>query len=1018
MANDDHMDVDSSPPTPAVVSFDSEARERDLDEKYPHRPRNHGTTLPFHTLFRDVFNPLKALEAKKATGPLPLRGRAVGPDGKLTKQEKKKAVLERYFSRWRREVGDDIYPAIRLMIPEMDRDRAMYGLKEKILGKYIVKILKIDKNAEDAFNLLNWKRPDQNSGQSAGDFAGRCYTALAKRPFRTEVGHLTIGEVNDMLEQLAADPKEENQIPVMENLYRQMNAEELMWLIRIILRQMKIGSTEKTIFENFHADAQSLFSISSSLRRVCWDLWSPNIRIDGEDRGVTLMQCFQPQLAWYDKGYTNARALARMRPTEEDDEFWIEDKLDGERMQMHMVKDDKIEGGRRFRFWSRKAKDYTYLYGEGLYDKDSALTQHLRDAFDDAVENIILDGEMITWDPEIDHICAFGTLKTAAISEGQNPWSGKARPLFRVFDILLLNDKKLTSYMLRDRRRALERAVNPVHRRFEIHSYVPATKAEQIDMNLSSVIEQGAEGLVLKSPRSAYAMASRNEDWIKVKPEYMRDEGESFDCLVVGGYFGSGRRGGHHSSYLCGLRADSKDGNPQKFISFFKVGGGLDGNDYARIRYLTQDKWHDYNPKKPPNDWLELAGGSKLTERPDQWIKAEDSVAIEGKGAQITESDEFAIGLTLRFPKFKRLRTDKDWKTVLSVDDFRNLKATIEKNQVAKKFEVEQQRRSHRKANTRKKPLRVIGYAGEVKIDSEAQRGRVFLGQTFYIMTESTNPSKKSKKELEDLVKQYGGKIIQNHNHPSSSTTSPTQNNAGEALPPVICIASSNKPRVASLKKRGDILLIKPLWLFDCISQADINFAQGLSETPLVFEPDRHIYFIPEEYKYKAENNVDAYGDAHYRDTTLDELQDLLSAMSGYSKPTSAAISKARSLVEDAETETKGWLFKDCTLYFDLPSQADINGNTNPVTSSSSTLPISQARTTALFAGASLSSTLSDETMTHIVVSSASDVKAIRKQVADLYRAGRQKVPRVVSWEWIQTCWSEGTRLDEDRFVP
>ena len=96
---------------------------------------------------------------------------------------------------------------------------------------------------------------------------------------------------------------------------------------------------------------------------------------------------------------------------------------------------------------------------------------------------------------------------------------------------------------------------------------------------------------------------------------------ETFDCLIVGGYFGSGHRGGHHSSYLCGLRADSKGGNPQKFISFFKVGGGLDGNDYARIRYLTQDKWHDFNPKKPPNDWLELAGGAKLTERPDQWIK-------------------------------------------------------------------------------------------------------------------------------------------------------------------------------------------------------------------------------------------------------------------------------------------------------------------------------------------------------------------------------------------------------------
>ena len=34
----------------------------------------------------------------------------------------------------------------------------------------------------------------------------------------------------------------------------------------------------------------------------------------------------------------------------------------------------------------------------------------------------------------------------------------------------------------------------------------------------------------------------------------MSEFGESLDCLVIGGYFGSGRRGGTISSFLCGLR--------------------------------------------------------------------------------------------------------------------------------------------------------------------------------------------------------------------------------------------------------------------------------------------------------------------------------------------------------------------------------------------------------------------------------------------------------------------------------
>lgn len=64
-----------------------------------------------------------------------------------------------------------------------------------------------------------------------------------------------------------------------------------------------------------------------------------------------------------------------------DTEYWIEEKLDGERMQMHMEEDENHPGGRRFRFWSRKAKDYTYLYGDGFEDDQSALTRHLKNGF-------------------------------------------------------------------------------------------------------------------------------------------------------------------------------------------------------------------------------------------------------------------------------------------------------------------------------------------------------------------------------------------------------------------------------------------------------------------------------------------------------------------------------------------------------------------------------------------------------------------------------------------------------------
>jgi DNA ligase-4 len=47
--------------------------------------------------------------------------------------------------------------------------------------------------------------------------------------------------------------------------------------------------------------------------------------------------------------------------------------MDGERMQIHMA-----DSGNTFKFYSRKAKDYTYLYGSSYDDTTGSLTRHLR----------------------------------------------------------------------------------------------------------------------------------------------------------------------------------------------------------------------------------------------------------------------------------------------------------------------------------------------------------------------------------------------------------------------------------------------------------------------------------------------------------------------------------------------------------------------------------------------------------------------------------------------------------------
>ncbi|RAH75989.1 DNA ligase [Aspergillus japonicus CBS 114.51] len=1037
MDSDENMEVEGSSTLHPPAGAEHTHEDMDLDENYPNRPHNHSPTPAFHTLFENLFNPLSAIKRQPTSTAAqrpPAARRKVGPHGQnasasLNPAERRRDVIERFISQWRQSVGDDIYPAFRLILPDKDRDRAMYGLKEKAIGKMLVKIMKIDKNSEDAVGLLNWKLPGYEArGFLAGDFARRCYDVVSKRPMRTEVGSMTIDEVNGRLDRLSAAGREGEQMAILGEFYRRMNPEELMWLIRIVLRQMKVGASERTLFDVWHPDAEGLYSISSSLRRVCWELHDPNVRLEDERRGIALMQCFQPQLAQF-QVQSLEKMVAKMRGVavgdkgegnEEQGEFWIEEKLDGERMQLHMGPDEEVDGGRRFRFWSRKAKDYTYLYGNGLSDENGALTRHLADAFADGVESVILDGEMIAWNPEQDAPEPFGTLKSAAIAEQRNPFANGSRPLFRIFDILYLNGHDLTRYTLRDRRNALQKSVKDVHRRFEVHPYEEATSTAEVEASLRRVVAEASEGLVLKNPRSPYRLNERHDDWMKVKPEYMTEFGESLDLVVIGGYYGSGHRGGALSSFLCGLRVDDSTtssqhhaAEPSKCYSFCKVGGGFTAADYANIRHHTDGKWKEWNPKKPPLAYIELAGaGHAQHERPDMWIKPEDSVVLCVKAASVSVSDQFRMGLTLRFPRFKRLRGDKDWTSALSVQEFLDLKSNVEQEQKEKAFNVENFRKKRQKKST-KKPLAIAGYDERAEVTSAGPSGHIFDGLNFFVMTDSTAPVKKTKAELEQLVKSHGGKFYQTNT----------------AAPDMICVADRRTVKAASLQKTGEVDIVRPSWILDCIRQSEID--AGLADLLLPTEP-RHMFYTTPEKEAEVTASVDRFNDSYARDTTLEELSEILKKMNetnvspGHSKALDKLKGHLYDKIHSGWPLPCGWLFDGLVFYFpELAHPTTTEDSPDNDFGELDTLqshhhhhhPLQLTRNTARFAGARVVDTAQDPAITHVILQPTgllvTEYRSLREQWA-----AADRIPHFVSTGWVEESWRQQTLLDEERFPP
>jgi len=494
---------------------------------------------------------------------------------------------------------------------------------------------------------------------------------------------------------------------------------------------------------------------------------------------------------------------------------------------------------------------------------------------------------MMTWDSEHETVGPFGHLKTAALSERYDQSTAALKPLFRAFDILYLNDRVLTQYQLRDRHRALEAAVKPIPHRFEIHAHTEGVKAEDIDRHLRTVVIGALEGLVLKNPRSMYSLNKRNDAWIKVKPGYMADLGETLDCLVIGGYYGSGRRSGRLTSFLCGLRIDDGPAFAEHSASvacssFFRVGLGFSDVDLQLIEHRTEGRWKKWDSQNPPTLFIKLAGDGLQYERPDLWIQPEHSVVLCTLAAQIIYSNRFHSGRTLRFARFKSIREDKGCRSALSVRELRELETNGPRGSTGSGSRVDGQVDMGRAMGAREKGLTIAGYESSRNDRAPAAPGSastLFDGLTFHVITGATSQGM-SKPELEDLVRCHGGRIVQ--------TQSAVEN--------TVCIADRKVLRAASVIKAGETSIVLPVWLFDCIKQNEINTRDGTGGALLLWEP-RHMFHLVDRDSAAVADSVDCYGDPYYRDVGRDELMSILNGMPGGPLP--------------------GQIFRGLVLYFD-----------------------------------------------------------------------------------------------------
>lgn len=344
------------------------------------------------TTFRKLDPPSKAVAAGRMPAPNSAAYRfpfsAVGKFfdkvATATKHAHKVQFLNKIFEKWG---PSDMFPLIRLLLPGFDKERQAYGLKEVMLAKAYIKILGLAKDSDDAQRMLNWRKPTKISGadREGGDFAASVYKALENR--HAGKGDLSVADVNyflDMLNTATEKPEKEH---ILKTLLHHTTPAEHKWLVRIILRDLKVGLSEKTILGQYHEDAVDYFNVTSNLRMVCDNLKDKSVRLSHEN--VQLFSPIKPMLA-------NRHPPEKVVSIMGKHEFVIETKWDGERVQVH-------RDGATIKIFSRKGNDVTDEYGDHIIPH---IKSHVK------VSRCILDGELLLWDSNLDRWEPFGQHKT------------------------------------------------------------------------------------------------------------------------------------------------------------------------------------------------------------------------------------------------------------------------------------------------------------------------------------------------------------------------------------------------------------------------------------------------------------------------------------------------------------------------------------------------------------------------------------------------------------------------------
>jgi len=317
-----------------------------------------------------------------------------------------------------------------------------------------------------------------------------------------------------------------------------------------------------------------------------------------------------------------------------DNEFAAEYKLDGERVQIH-IQNNKVV------LFSRSLENITQYYPD-IVEKIS----HSINANDG-----IFEAEIVAINENTGNFLPFQELMHRRRKYKLEQAIADYPITVNFFDVLYYNGNDYLNFPYNERRKNLERVIKENDFAKLIPMYIVKNNTDISDA-LENSINSGCEGLMLKVLDAHYRAGSRGSNWLKLKREYQNELGDSLDLVVVGAFFGRGRRTGKYGTLLLSTYNSENDSLP----TICKVGTGFTDESLDQLFQILSDK---VILKKNPRVESNIES--------DIWFEPE--LVLEIVASEITLSPIHKTGLdlvrkdtgfALRFPKFTgKIRTEK-----------------------------------------------------------------------------------------------------------------------------------------------------------------------------------------------------------------------------------------------------------------------------------------------------------------------------------------------------------------------